>query len=114
MTISPASVNKVAETALLVTPIVFRHILPSISPVGCGLYLEIEGDIFLITAGHLLNLEDWPGLVVKGKAETLVNFKSSVIGCQEMILKGHLLFRHGPRLNSAVGHVSISSLFFVP
>ncbi|MFD2574581.1 hypothetical protein ACFSUS_28375 [Spirosoma soli] len=65
-------VKSVANTALLVTPIVAKPAPPVIEPLGSGLFMQIDDDYFLITAGHLLNLEDWKDLLVPGNNNQMV------------------------------------------
>lgn len=65
-------VQSVANTALLVTPIISKQNPPVVDPLGSGLFLQIDNDYFLITAGHLLNLEDWKDLLVPGNNNNAV------------------------------------------
>lgn len=70
--------QKVANTALEVTPIINLPDPPSVIPVGCGLFLKIKEDRYLISAGHLLNLENWPQLVVPGDNDKLVRLNGTI------------------------------------
>ncbi len=65
-------VQKVANTALLVTPIISRQNPPVVQPLGSGLFLEIDDDYFLVTAGHLLNLLDRKDLLVPGNNNQMI------------------------------------------
>lgn len=71
--------QRVTNTALQVTPIISFPNPPSAIPLGCGLYLRIKEEYFLISAGHLLNLEDWPKLATPGNNDTLVNLNGIII-----------------------------------
>ncbi len=71
--------QRIANTALQVTPIVFLPKPPSAIPLGCGLYLRIRNDYFLISAGHLLNLKDWPSLMVPGNNDKMVWLKGAIV-----------------------------------
>ncbi|MDT0675114.1 hypothetical protein [Autumnicola musiva] len=71
--------QKVTNTALQVTPIISVPNPPSAIPLGCGIFLKINDDRYLISAGHLLNLEDWPKLMVPGADDKLVLLNGVVI-----------------------------------
>lgn len=71
--------QRVANTALQVTPIVSEPKPPSMIPLGCGIFLKINDDRYLISAGHLLNLEDRPKLMVPGADDKLVLLNGTVI-----------------------------------
>lgn len=64
-------VNSVANTALKVTPIISRKNPPVVDALGSGLFLKIDDDYFLVTAGHLLNLEDWKDLLIPGNSKVI-------------------------------------------
>ncbi len=65
-------VQSVANTALKVTPIISRQNPPVVDNLGSGLFMQIDGDYFLVTAGHLLNLQDWKDLLVPGNNNQMV------------------------------------------
>ena len=65
-------IQNVANAALLVTPIISRQNPPVVTPLGSGLFFQIDNDYFLITAGHLINLEDWKDLLVPGNNNNAV------------------------------------------
>jgi hypothetical protein len=71
--------QKVANTALKVTPIVSKPNPPSAIPLGNGIFLKINDDRYLISAGHLLNIEDWPELMVPGAVDKLVLLNGVVV-----------------------------------
>lgn len=64
--------QKVANAALEVTPILSVPNPPSAIPMGCGIFLKINDDRYLISAGHLLNIKDWPNLMAPGANNKLV------------------------------------------
>lgn len=64
--------QRVHNTSLLVTPVFFKPRPPSFIPVGCGIFLRINDDLYLISAGHLLNLKDWLELGITGGFDNLV------------------------------------------
>lgn len=64
--------QRVSNTALEVTPIICEPNPPSALPLGCGIFLKINEDRYLISAGHLLNLADWPNLIVPGSNDKMV------------------------------------------
>jgi len=64
--------QKVANTALMVTPIISEPAPPSAKPLGSGLYMKLKNDYFLVTAGHLLNLKSWKNLLVPGNNDKMV------------------------------------------
>ena len=72
-------VAKVIFNVLLSTPIINFPNPPSAFPVGCGLYLKIQNDYFLISAGHLLNLEDWHKLISPGIGDTMVWLRGKIV-----------------------------------
>ncbi len=71
--------QNVANTALQVTPVVCKPNPPSAIPLGNGIFLKINDDRYLISAGHLLNLEDWPKLIVPGAEDRLVLLNGVVV-----------------------------------
>jgi hypothetical protein len=71
--------QRVANTALQVTPIVSEPNPPSMTPLGCGIFLKINDDRYLISAGHLLNMEDRPKLMVPGANDKLVMLNGTII-----------------------------------
>lgn len=75
--------QRVSNTALEVTPIVSEPDPPSAKPLGCGIFLKINDDRYLISAGHLLNLEDWPKLMVPGGDNKMVWLNGTVITTYE-------------------------------
>jgi hypothetical protein len=68
----------VANSALQVTPIICVPNPPSANPVGCGIFLRINNDRYLLTAGHLLNLKDWKKLLVPGAENKMIWLKGKV------------------------------------
>ena len=71
--------GKVANTALQVTPIIAVPNPPSAIPVGCGLFIKVNEKFYLISAGHLLTVEDRPNLVVPGNNNKMVLLNGSLI-----------------------------------
>ena len=71
--------QNVANTALQVTPIICIPNPPSAIPLGCGIFLKINNDRYLMSAGHLLNLADWPKLMVPGADKKMVWLNGTVI-----------------------------------
>jgi hypothetical protein len=71
--------QKVTNIALQVTPIVSKPNPPSAIPLGNGIFLKINEDRYLISAGHLLNLEDCPNLMVPGAEDKLVLLNGVVV-----------------------------------
>lgn len=74
---------RVSNTALQVTPILSEPNPPSTNPLGCGIFLRINEDRYLISAGHLLNLDDWPKLMVPGASDKMVWLNGTVITTYE-------------------------------
>ena len=69
----------VLNTILRVTPVIFKPNLPNANPQGCGIYLRINDDLYLITAGHLLNVKDWLELAIIGGYNNLVNLNGTLM-----------------------------------
>jgi hypothetical protein len=70
--------NKVTSKVLMFTPVVSKPNPPTVEVLGSGLLLEIDEDIFLITAGHLLNLEDWKSLLIPGNETKIIYLKGTI------------------------------------
>lgn len=70
--------NRAANLALAATPILNIPNPPSAIPIGCGIYLRVDSDYFLISAGHLLNLKDWPKIIAPGN-ETKMTYLNGTI-----------------------------------
>lgn len=75
--------ERVARTALRVTPVISVPNPPSAIPVGCGIFLKINDDRYLISAGHLLNLKDWPKLIVPGANDSMIWLNGVVLTTYE-------------------------------
>lgn len=71
--------QKIFKTVLQVTPIISEPNPPSAIPLGCGIFLKINEDRYLISAGHLLNLKDWPKLMVPGADDKMVCLNGVVV-----------------------------------
>lgn len=72
-------IKQVANAALQFTPIISRKKPPGVSPVGCGIYLRVNDDRYLISAGHLMNLTDWPNLTVPAGGDKMVNLNGELM-----------------------------------
>lgn len=71
--------QKVHNTSLLVTPVFFTPKGKSFIPVGCGVFLRINNDLYLISAGHLLNVTDWLKLGITGGYDNLVLLNGTLL-----------------------------------
>jgi hypothetical protein len=72
-------VQSVCNTALQVTPIISRQSPPVIENLGSGLFLQIDDDYYLVSAGHLLNLVDWANLLVPGNNNQMVWLNGTLV-----------------------------------
>lgn len=70
--------NRVCNLALSATPILNIPDPPSAIPIGCGIYLKVGSDYFLLSAGHLLNLEDWPKIIAPGNGTTMTFLNGTI------------------------------------
>lgn len=68
------TVTSASERVLRATVIITQKIseFGNVQPLGCGVLLLLQGEYFLITAAHLLNLEMWGELVMPGADGTTV------------------------------------------
>ena len=66
------SINNCVKFVLNFTPIISLPIPPSAIHLGCGIYLKIKNDYYLISAGHLLNLENFSKLITSSNEEEMI------------------------------------------
>ncbi|QIH34544.1 hypothetical protein [Sphingobacterium sp. DR205] len=59
----PELSRAICNSILTHTPIINLPKPPSAKAVGCGIYLRTDSARYLISAGHLLNVEDWKKFV---------------------------------------------------
>lgn len=85
------------------TPIIMLPIPPSAKPVGCGIYLKTQKARYLISAGHLLNIQDWKDLIVPSGGTKVLNLNGVLA---TTFHKGNQsddvdfsLFKFSPRMN---------------
>jgi hypothetical protein len=69
--------SKVFPVTLKTTSVICRPNPPVITPLGNGVMLEINGAYYILSAGHLMNAEDFPNLMIpaKNNKATLCNGK---------------------------------------
>lgn len=70
--------NRAANLALAATPILNIPNPPSAIPIGCGIYLKVGADYFLLSAGHLLNLKDWPKVIAPGNGTKMTYLNGTI------------------------------------
>lgn len=85
--------QRVAISALEVTTIVSEPDPPSAKVLGCGVLLRVNDDIYLITAGHLLNLKDWHKLMIPAAPPdpTMVWLRGTVYTTYDTQSNGNLI-----------------------
>lgn len=54
------------------TPIVCKQNPPSAIPIGSSVFIKVNDEYFILSAGHLLNLKDWPDLIVPGINDSMI------------------------------------------
>jgi hypothetical protein len=85
------------------TPVILIPAPPSAKPVGCGIYLKTQKSRYLISAGHLLNIQDWRGLIVPSGGTKVLNLKGVLATTfQEGNQSDDVdfsLFKFSPRMN---------------
>lgn len=70
--------QKACNMALAATPILSLPDPPSAIPIGCGIYLKVNDDYFLLSAGHLLNMEDWPKIIAPGNGTSMTYLNGTI------------------------------------
>lgn len=59
--------NKIFPLTLKSTTIINRPNPPVVTPLGNGVLLDINGTFYILSAGHLMNTEDFPDLMIPAK-----------------------------------------------
>jgi hypothetical protein len=73
-------VSMASKRVLAATVLIARKIpeFLSVDPSGAGILLKLQGEIFLITAAHLLNHETWGDLVIPGANNATVTLQGEL------------------------------------
>ena len=69
--------GKIFPLTLKSTTVINRPDPPVVTPLGNGVMLDINGTYYIISAGHLMNIKDFPDLMIQAKNNkmTLCNGK---------------------------------------
>lgn len=68
-----ANLSRLISNRILThTPIINLPDPPSAKPVGCGIYLKTDSARYLISAGHLLNVEDWKKFITPAGGDKMI------------------------------------------
>lgn len=68
-----AELSRAINNSILThTPIINLPKPPSAKPVGCGVYLKTDSARYLISAGHLLTVEDWLKFITPAGGEKMI------------------------------------------
>ncbi|WP_126652193.1 hypothetical protein [Chryseobacterium aureum] len=62
----------ISNSILTHTPIINLPQPPSAKPVGCGIYLKTDSARYLISAGHLLNVDDWKKFIAPAGGDKMI------------------------------------------
>ena len=87
--------SKVFPVTLKATSVICRPNPPVITPLGNGVLLEINGAYYILSAGHLMNAEDFPHLMIPAK-----NNKATL--CNGRLITTHRTYYDKNRIDLAV------------
>lgn len=68
--------GRVLKATIIISLQVREH--NAIEALGSGVLLRIDGDIFLVTAAHILNHENWHLLVIPGVGDSMITLQGEM------------------------------------
>ena len=71
--------RKVFPLTLKSTTTINRPNPPVVTPLGNGVLLDINATFFMLSAGHLMNIDDFPHLVIPAKNNKMTNCNGKLV-----------------------------------